>query len=105
MGVLAHTSEAAGPTAQNLRSLQGVNFIGSCTFSHMAMDDPIVFPGQPGASPDHSFVGNTTTSAFSTLQTLRAGSTTCKRNGETAAYWMPTLLLNGQMVATRGATI
>jgi Domain of unknown function (DUF1996) len=105
MGIVAHTSEAARPTAPNLRSLQGVNFIGSCTFSHMAMDDPIVYPRQPGASHDHSFVGNTTTNAFSTLRTLRAGSTTCKRGGETAAYWMPTLLLNGQMVAPRGATI
>jgi hypothetical protein len=105
MGVLAHTSEAAGPTAQNLRALQGVNFVGSCTFSHMAMDDPIMYPRQRGASHDHSFVGNTTTNAFSTLRTLRAGSTTCKRDGETAAYWMPTLLVNGQMVAPSGATI
>jgi hypothetical protein len=105
MGIIAHTSEAARPSAPNIRSLQGVNFIGSCTFSHMAMDDPIVYPGQPGVSHDHSFVGNTTTNAFSTLRTLRAGSTTCKRDGETAAYWMPTLLLNGQMIAPRGATI
>jgi hypothetical protein len=105
MGILAHTSEAARPAAHNLRQLQGVNFIGSCAFSHMAMDDPIVYPRQPGASHDHSFVGNTTTNAFSTLRTLRAGSSTCKREGETAAYWMPTLLLNGQMVAPTGATI
>jgi hypothetical protein len=105
MGILAHTSEAAAPDAHNMRQLQGVNFVGSCTFSHMAMDDPIVYPRQPGASHDHSFVGNTTTSAFSTLRSLRAGSTTCKRDGETAAYWMPTLLLNGQMIAPAGATI
>src|SRR6478736_1587546 len=104
MGILAHSSEAAGP-AQNVRALQGVNFVGSCTFSHMAMDDPIMYPRQPGASHDHSFVGNTTTNAFSTLRTLRAGATTCKRDGETAAYWMPTLLSNGQMVTPSGATI
>jgi hypothetical protein len=71
----------------------------------MAMDDPIVYPRQPGASHDHSFVGNTTTNAFSTLRTLRAGSSTCKRAGETAAYWMPTLLLDGQMVPPAAATI
>jgi Domain of unknown function (DUF1996) len=104
-GMLVHASEAARPPAPSLRALQGVNFIGNCTFSHMAMDDPIVYPRQPGASHDHSFVGNTTTNAFSTLRTLRAGGTTCKRDGETAAYWMPTLLLNGQMVVPRGATI
>ncbi len=105
MGILAHTSEAAAPAAHSLRQLQGVNFIGACAFSHMAMDDPIVYPRQPGASHDHSFVGNATTNAFSTLRSLRAGSSTCKRGGETAAYWMPTLLLNGQMVTPVGATI
>jgi hypothetical protein len=105
MGIVAHSGAAARPAAPNVKALQGVNFIGSCAFSHMAMDDPIVYPRQPGVSHDHSFVGNTTTTAFSTLRTLRAGSTTCKRNGETAAYWMPTLLLNGQMVPPRGATI
>jgi hypothetical protein len=105
MGIVAHSSEAARPSAPNLRALQGVNFIGSCSFSHMAMDDPIVYPGKPGASHDHSFVGNETTNAFSTLRTLRAGSTTCRRDGETAAYWMPTLLLNGQAVEPKAATI
>jgi len=105
MAVLAHTSEAARPAAHDLRALQGVNFVGSCGFSHMAMDDPIVYPEQPGASHDHSFVGNTTTDAFSTLRSLRAGSSTCKRDAERAAYWMPTLLLNGQMVTPAGATI
>jgi len=105
MGILAHTSEAARPTAPSMRALQGVNFVGSCTFSHSAKDDPIVFPRFPGLSHDHSFVGNTTTNASSTLRSLRAGSTTCKRGGEKAAYWMPTLLLNGQAVEPRGATI
>jgi hypothetical protein len=105
MAVIAHTGEAARPAAHDLRALQGVNFVGSCTFSHMAMDDPIVYPRQPGASHDHSFVGNTTTNAFSTLRSLRGGSSTCRRDGETAAYWMPTLLQNGQMVPPAGATI
>jgi hypothetical protein len=69
------------------------------------MDDPIVFPGRPGLSHDHTFVGNATTDAFSTLRSLRAGATTCRRAGDTAAYWMPTLLVNGQAVEPRGATI
>lgn len=105
MGVLAHTGNAAPPEVHSLRQLQGVNFVGACAFSHMSMDDPIVYPRQPGVSHDHSFVGNTTTDAFSTLRTLRAGSSTCKRSGETAAYWMPTLVLNGQMVTPSSATI
>jgi hypothetical protein len=69
------------------------------------MDDPIVFPGRPGFSHDHSFVGNVSTNAFSTLRSLRAAGTSCRRDGETAAYWMPTLMLNGRPVEPRGATI
>jgi Domain of unknown function (DUF1996) len=90
---------------QMRHALQGVNFISSCRFSHRKPDDPIVYPGQPGLSHDHSFVGNTTTSAFSTLASLRAGSTTCERPGDTAAYWMPTLIVGGNPVAPLGATI
>jgi hypothetical protein len=88
-----------------LRRLQGVNFVGSCRGSHRAPDDPIVFFGKPGASHDHSFVGNTTTNAFSTVDSLLGGSTTCRRRGETAAYWMPTLFVDGGPVMPEAATI
>ena len=88
-----------------LRQLAGVNFISTCRFSHRAGDDPIVFPGLPGVSHDHSFVGNVSTNAFSTLATLRAAGTTCQRPGDTAAYWMPTLLVSGAVVEPAGATI
>jgi uncharacterized protein DUF1996 len=84
---------------------QGVNFVGSCAFSHMAKDDPIVFPGIAGVSHDHTFVGNVSTNASSTLQSLRGAATTCRRPGETAAYWIPTLLQAGAPVAPTGATI
>jgi Domain of unknown function (DUF1996) len=83
----------------------GVNFVSVCRFSHRAPDDPIVFPGQPGLSHDHSFVGNVTTSAFSTVDSLRAASTTCQRQADTAAYWMPTLLVGANPVAPQAATI
>lgn len=101
--ILAVSAAWAGdrPTAE----LRGVNFVGNCGFSHRAPDDPIVAPNRPGASHDHSFVGNTTTNASSTLRTLRAGSTTCRRGGETAAYWAPTLFVNGNAVEPTGATI
>jgi Domain of unknown function (DUF1996) len=89
----------------NLRQLQRVNFIGNCRFSHRNTDDPIVFANTPGASHDHSFVGNRTTNAFSTVDSLLGGSTTCRRSGETAAYWMPTLYVDGNAVAPTGATI
>ena len=76
--------------------LVGVNFIESCRFSHQAPDDPIVFPGKPGASHQHTFVGNRTTSAFSNFGSLRSGGTTCMRADDTAAYWVPTLLRDGR---------
>jgi hypothetical protein len=101
----ATDSSARRPNAGDLRALQGVNFVSSCRFSHRLMDDPIVYPGRPGASHDHSFVGNATTNAWSTVRSLRAAATTCRRDGDTAAYWMPTLLLSGRAVEPRGATI
>jgi hypothetical protein len=110
VAMLAPTAGAQEPEGQKggkagMRQLQGVNFIGNCRFSHRAVDDPIVAPGKPGASHDHSFVGNRTTNAWSTVDTLLAGSTTCRRSGETAAYWMPTLYVDGNAVAPLSSTI
>jgi hypothetical protein len=87
------------------QQLAGVNFISVCRFSHRAPDDPIVFPGGPGLSHDHSFVGNVSTNAFSTTDSLRAAATTCQRGADTAAYWMPTLVVAGSAVAPQSATI
>ena len=96
---LVVTSALAGERgSQRMERLRGVNFVSACTFSHRAPDDPILFFGVPGASHDHSFVGNTGTNASSTLESLLASGTTCHRPGDTAAYWMPTLLDNGQPV-------
>src|SRR5262249_25733272 len=76
--------------------LNGVNFISVCAVSHESFDDPIVYPGRPGLSHNHTFFGNTSTNASSTLATLRAaGATTCSRKTDTAAYWAPTLLVDG----------
>jgi hypothetical protein len=90
---------------RGMERLRGVNFVSSCGFTHRAPDDPIVFFGKPGASHDHSFVGNTSTNASSTLASLLAAGTTCHRPGDTAAYWMPTLLRDGQPVVPVKAQI
>ncbi|MFG3002643.1 DUF1996 domain-containing protein [Streptomyces calvus] len=66
-------------------------FQANCSVTHTAPDDPIVYPQQPGASHDHTFMGNTTTDAHSTTASLRAGTTTCLAPGDRSAYWMPTL--------------
>jgi hypothetical protein len=108
--VLVSTALAGGGDGKGkrmkMRQLQGVNFISSCAFSHRAPDDPIVFPGRAGASHDHSFVGNRTTNASSSLASLLAGTTTCRnRPADTAGYWMPTLFVGSQTVTPLGATI
>ena len=93
VAVLAATAGGSRGAAPPLR---GVNFISVCGFSHRGPDDPIVLPRQPGFSHDHTFVGNDSTNAFSTPAQLRTAGTTCRRAGDKAAYWMPTLFAGGQ---------
>lgn len=99
---------AASPgdvTSTDLRRLEPVNFLTVCRFSHRKPDDPIVFPGRPGLSHGHTFLGNESTDAFSTPKSLRAGATTCDRAEDTAAYWAPTLLVDNQPVTPVEATV
>lgn len=70
-------------------------FVARCPYSHTLSDDPIVVPGQPGASHSHDFFGNVTVDAFSTMETMLAGDTTCRIPSDTAGYWTPTAYLNG----------
>lgn len=74
----------------------------NCKYTRTLSDDPIVLPGQPGASHSHDFFGNRTTDAFSTYDTLIGQTTSCSSDpGDTASYWMPTLYNNG--VAVHGS--
>lgn len=69
-------------------------FRTTCDFSHMAFDDPIAFPGQPGKSHLHAFFGNTMTDANSTTTSLHTtGNSTC-RGGTVnrTAYWVPAMI-------------
>jgi uncharacterized protein DUF1996 len=95
----------AGTSSRALTPFPDVNFISACGFSHRAPDDPIVYPGRPGLSHDHTFIGNVSTNAWSSLDTLRVASTTCTRDGDTAAYWAPTLVDNGTPVTPIGADV
>ena len=70
-------------------------FTVDCTFSHRLSDDPIVRPGEPGASHSHDFFGNATTDANSTGASLLGHPTTCEDPDDTASYWVPTLSLDG----------
>jgi hypothetical protein len=86
---VATAAQLEGTAAQT--DVGGGAFYVNCAFSHRAPDDAIVFPGQPGRSHLHDFIGNRTTDAFSTAESLRAGTTTCNREADRAAYWVPTL--------------
>ena len=74
-------------------------FRSTCLPSHVAMDDPIVHPGDPGASHQHEFFGNAATDANSTYTSLRGQATTCRIAADTAAYWVPSLYADGRRVA------
>jgi hypothetical protein len=74
-------------------------FRSTCLPSHVAMDDPIVHPGMPGASHQHEFFGNATTDADSTYASLLGQPTTCRIGADTAAYWVPSLYAGGEREA------
>jgi hypothetical protein len=91
-------ADPAGATLVRPLARRG-NFVSVCRYSHTAPDDPIVHPGQPGASHSHDFFANTSTDAAATLESLQASGTTCKnRPNDTAAYWVPTLSDAGKVV-------
>jgi uncharacterized protein DUF1996 len=66
-----------------------------------ATDDPIVHPNMAGMSHLHEFYGNNGTASDSTYNFLLGQPTGCARDrsggdpGDTAAYWHPTLFVNG----------
>ncbi len=81
------------PVDDNGASPEG-QFRVACEYSHFGADDPIIFPGQPGASHLHMFFGNTETNAFTTEDELiNSGGGTCSGfELNRSAYWVPALL-------------
>jgi hypothetical protein len=65
-------------------------FLADCPFSHRLPDDPIIFPGMPGASHMHSFFGSTVTNAHSTVEDLVDANSNCNPSTDTSSYWIPT---------------
>ena len=96
--VAAVASTAGSASADDFVSHH--EFQANCTPDHTAPDDPIVRPGLPGASHDHTFMGNVTTDANSTLGSLDAGATSCTVPQDRSAYWFPTLLRDGEPVVS-----
>ena len=95
----------ATPPAQN-PPVTHREFQANCPVSRTNLnDDPIVFPGLPGASHSHTFMGNRTTDARSTLASLQAGGTSCVTPGDKSGYWMPTLLAGDRAVQPDGPQV
>src|SRR3954470_14743764 len=97
--LLAAAGLAVPASAQ---AVSGGQFSLACSYHHMLMDDPIVFPGQAGMSHSHDFAGAASTSAASTNASLLNGGTTCSRPLDHSAYWVPTMLQDGQPGRARG---
>lgn len=83
---IRQTAEVAPASKGEFRTVCGV--------SHMAYEDPIVFPNQPGRSHLHTFFGNTGVNAYTTPESLRnIGNSTCRGGlSNRSAYWVPTML-------------
>lgn len=88
--VLAVAALAGGLLTQPA-SAGNPGWIVTCAYARSAADDPVVFPGQPGASHSHDFLGNRTTGATSTYADLRAGTTSCATAADHASYWAPSM--------------
>lgn len=72
-------------------------FYSRCLPTHISNDDPIVFPGIPGAAHEHQFFGKLELDAHSTAESLVGRPSSCKEQ-DGGTYWVPTLYLNGQRV-------
>jgi len=89
------STQVIGPARYSKFTSDGsAQFRTNCFFSHMRYDDPIVAPGQPGASHLHAFFGNTAIDANTTPGSVATtGNSTCE--GGTAnrtAYWAPAVI-------------
>ena len=81
-------------------------FNATCAYSHSRPDDPIVFPNMPGASHMHSFLGNPSTNAATSTQTLlQNAGTTCRPGQDLSAYWIPSLFERGQVIEPKDVVV
>ena len=96
------------PTNEQPKSTVDSAFRISCQVSHMSNDDPMIYPGQEGASHHHTFYGNTQVKFDTDLNQLSTtGNSTCdggimNRSG----YWHPTVIdtqTNSPVIPDQGA--
>ena len=65
-----------------------------CNWTKMSYDDPIVYPGQPGAAHHHTFFGNTAIDASTTSENIRSKGNASCRGGtiNLSGYWTPSMI-------------
>ena len=87
--LLLKRGEMPGPNPEGVGT-----FRFDCEPTHMAFDDPIVYPGQPGAAHLHTFFGNTAVDAHTTTDSLRnSGNSSCRGGvANRSGYWVPTVI-------------
>lgn len=73
---------------------EGGDFRLLCNWSKMGYDDPIVYPGKPGAAHHHTFFSNTAIDAFTTSANIRnSGNATCRGGTiNKSGYWVPSMI-------------
>ena len=88
-----YLAKADGNVEPSFPVENGGQFRVACEFSHFAYDDPLVYPGRPGASHLHMFFGNTDANAYSTADSIKnSGGSTCNGNElNRTAYWVPAM--------------
>ena len=87
--IRAETVYKANPTNDGTGQFRTI-----CTFSHMAFNDPIVYPGKQGASHLHTFFGNAAVDHASTQASIETtGKSTCSGGtSNRTGYWIPALI-------------
>jgi hypothetical protein len=83
----------------------GPHFVLECSFTHRNNDDAIVFPGEPGRSHNHTYVGNFSVDASTQPGSLLGGRTSCDFDADSSAYWAPTLYVGRRSVLPLGGFV
>ena len=83
----------------------GRYFVVGCGFSHRNNDDAIALAGKPGASHNHTYIGNLVVDHTTTAETLLGGETSCGDAGDSSAYWVPTLFAGTRPLRPLVATV
>jgi hypothetical protein len=97
---------ALAPRPVPAGTVRVAEFNATCGYSHSHPDDPIIFPGMPGASHLHSFLGNDSADAYTTTGTLLANAgTTCRPAPDLSAYWIPTLFAGDRVIEPKDVVV